>query len=170
MKLYSCAPLPDSWMLGWSPPPIPILRTSLQHLLSFIHNKILEGNETNKSIIVWFWGSGPNLSFWSWCWWRWSWRRAQEKYSINCNWSKLERLWRSCSTPLCRTFPSSCRRSRLFGKCKYHTFTQKKFSQSVVIFYLSRRKKSSKKMLKCVKMAVIQMAKRFNVTKQEVAL
>ena len=46
-----------------SPPPIPILRTSLQHLLSFIHNIILEGNETNKSIIVWFWGSGPNRSF-----------------------------------------------------------------------------------------------------------
>ena len=47
---------------------------------------------------------------------------------------------------------------------------KKEFSQPVVIFNLSRKKKSSKKMLKCAKMAVIQMAKRFNVTKQEAAL
>ena len=24
---------------------------------------ILEGNETNKNIIIWFWGTGPNRSF-----------------------------------------------------------------------------------------------------------
>ena len=39
-----------------------------------------------------------------------------------------------------------------------------------MLIFRFRKKKSSKRTLKCVKMAVTQMAKKFNVTKQEVAL